>query len=70
VGFVDKKLVTKFGGHADQLSKYYPVMDQYRVASLEKLLSSGVLNDRQHAMVEREILYKKGIIEKGRRKRA
>lgn len=70
VGFVDKKLVTKFGGHADQLSRYYSVMDQYRVASLEKLLSSGVLNDKQRGMVEKEILYKKDIIEKGRRKRA
>lgn len=70
VGFVDKKLVTKFGGHADQLSKHYSVMDQYRVASLEKLLSSGVLNDKQRNMVENEISYKKIIIENGKRKRA
>lgn len=70
VGFVDKKLVTKFGGHPDQLSKHYSVMDQYRVASLEKLLSSGILSNRQREMVASEILHKKAIIEKGRKKRA
>ncbi|HLD44912.1 MAG TPA: glycosyltransferase, partial [bacterium] len=37
VGFINKELVTKFGGHQDQLSKSFPVMDRYRIYALEKL---------------------------------
>ena len=39
ISFINKKLVTKFGGHADQLSNQDPCLDLYRVKSLANILS-------------------------------
>lgn len=69
VGFINNRLITKFGGHEDQLSKKYPMMDKYRVYALEKLLKSEILNQKQRDMVVQEIAIKKAILEKGARKR-
>lgn len=69
VGFVHKKLVTKFGGHEDQLSKAFSVMDQYRVYSLKKLLQNETLTIGQKKLVEEELIKKQDIIEAGKRKR-
>ncbi|MBF0107241.1 MAG: glycosyltransferase family 2 protein [Deltaproteobacteria bacterium] len=69
VALIDKPLATKFGGHEGQLSKKLPVMDEYRVYALNKLLRSGVLDDEQTEMVLSEIQYKNAIINQGRRKR-
>ena len=33
------------GGHADQLSRSYEVMDKYRIRSLTKILESDALKD-------------------------
>lgn len=70
VGFVAKPLVTKFGGHADQLSKAYPMMDRYRILALEKLIASNKLSEPQLRWAKAALLEKRGIIEKGREKRA
>ena len=64
VGFVAKPLVTKFGGHADQLSKKFPMMDRYRVFALEKLLRSGLLNEDQVKMTRTELEIKKNILQR------
>jgi len=48
VWFDPKPLVYKRGGHGDQLSKQLPVMDYYRILSLDRLLDSGLLNPEQH----------------------
>ena len=69
VGFVRKPLVTKFGGHPDQLSKKFLIMDQYRVLSLEKILRSGILTPQQEQWAHEELVHKKEIIEKGKRRR-
>jgi len=69
VGFIKKELVTKFGGHEDQLSKKYPMMDKYRVYALEKLLKSEMLNTCQMDFVYKEISYKRAILENGAKKR-
>lgn len=70
VGFVAQVLVTKFGGHADQLSKAFPVMDHYRLLALEKLLRLGGLSPSQEDLVRREIALKSAIVANGRLKRA
>jgi hypothetical protein len=67
VGFVPKPLVTKFGGHADQLSKKFPVMDAYRILSLEKLLESNVLTKDQMERARQELQRKRSIVSNGRR---
>ncbi len=69
VGFVKKALVTKFGGHEDQLSKKFPVMDKYRIYALEKLLAAGNLNHEQANLVSNAIKIKSEIVNKGRVKR-
>lgn len=55
VGFVKKILATKFGGHADQLSKKYPLMDQYRLRALENLAKNSSLSSNQRLVLEAEI---------------
>jgi glycosyltransferase involved in cell wall biosynthesis len=38
IGLIDKKLITKYAGHKNQLSFKYWGMDRFRVLALEKLL--------------------------------
>ncbi len=44
IGLVDKKLITKYAGHNDQLSFKHWGMDRFRVLALEKLLAAEVSN--------------------------
>jgi glycosyltransferase involved in cell wall biosynthesis len=69
VGLIKKEFVTKFGGHQDQLSKKLPIMDKYRIQALEKLLLSGVLSNEQKKWTTHELIYKKQIVEQGKKKR-
>ncbi|GIX46766.1 MAG: glycosyl transferase [Candidatus Tectimicrobiota bacterium] len=39
VYLVPQRLIVKRGGHGDQLSRTIPVLDQYRIAALEKCLA-------------------------------
>ena len=41
--FVERQLIVKHGGHPDQLSRRYEAMDRFRIKSLAKMLSMGVL---------------------------
>ena len=41
---MDQKLVKKYGGHDDQLSKKYWGMDRYRVIALEKMIDNPLLS--------------------------
>lgn len=69
VGFVDKLLVSKFGGHEDQLSKKFPMMDKYRLIALGKLLNNPDLDQEQKEWVKEEIQFKENIIALGAKKR-
>lgn len=69
IGFLPKTLVTKFGGHDDQLSKKYPIMDKYRLFALEKLQSNAALSDEQRTWVAQEMAEKQKIITQGEQKR-
>ncbi len=40
VGLEPARLVTKYGGHSDQLSRCYPAMDRFRVQALVKALDN------------------------------
>ena len=69
VHYLDERLVIKYGGHADQLSRRHPAMDRFRVQALEKMLAGDVLNetDRQATLVA--LVDKLAILEQGARKR-
>lgn len=69
VGFIEKPLIVKYGGHSDQLSKKYEAMDKWRVHSLIKLLESKQLNFEQELEVKKIINKKASILYKGAVKR-
>jgi len=64
IGLIDKKLITKFGGAADQLSMKFWGMDRYRVQSLEKLLNLD-LSLEQKSLVKKTLLNKYSLLLKG-----
>jgi hypothetical protein len=41
--YLDEELITKYGGHADQLSHKHWGMDRFRILSLEKIISDPLL---------------------------
>ena len=66
VVFLDKPLIYKYGGHADQLSKVNDGIESYRIQSLEKIIKSGFLSDEQkvkavNALVNKMKIYSKGL---------
>jgi glycosyltransferase involved in cell wall biosynthesis len=69
VRFLDERLVVKYGGHDDQLSRRYPGMDRFRVSSLEKILKSGHLDRAQARAAARALVEKVDIYLQGARKR-
>lgn len=62
-------LITKRGGHADQLSRSLWGVDRFRVRALNKLLEAGGLRPEQRALTIRELERKCGILGQGSRKR-
>ena len=63
--FLDQKLVKKYGGHDDQLSKKYWGMDRYRVIALEKMIDNPLLSlDNRIATINMTIRKVK-ILQKG-----
>ena len=69
VGYVDEKLVNKFGGHSDQLSRAYPAMDRYRVYAIQKLLNSETLEEEDKLLAVTTLIQKLEILINGARKR-
>jgi glycosyltransferase involved in cell wall biosynthesis len=57
IPLVDEILITKYGGHKDQLSLKTPAMDRFRVQSLEKIYSQEILTpDQENALLDELIL--------------
>ena len=55
-------LVTKFGGHSDQLSSKYWGMDRFRVQSLENLLSHKKIKNWQRMEILNSLINKLEIL--------
>ncbi|MBX7149342.1 glycosyltransferase [bacterium] len=66
---MDEKLIVKYGGHADQLSRTTPVMDSYRILALKKILNHPKITPSQKKMVEESIAAREKIIQQGALKR-
>ncbi len=58
VHYIDEPLVTRYAGHADQLSARYPAMDRFRVRALARLLDDATLA-APDARAARETLQRK-----------
>jgi glycosyltransferase involved in cell wall biosynthesis len=69
VGYIDKKLVVKTGGHEDQLSKKINGIEGYRISALEKLLRTFPLRNDFHTEALRVLRKKYEIYLTGCRKR-
>jgi glycosyltransferase involved in cell wall biosynthesis len=67
--FIAQPLIVKQGGHGDQLSKNYEVMDIYRIQALLKILASGVLEDSQRTATIKELKRKCLVVANGAEKR-
>jgi hypothetical protein len=65
---VAERLIIKRGGHADQLSYTTPVLDQYRITALEKILTVSLTEPQQRAVLE-HLVQKCRIVAQGARKR-
>jgi glycosyltransferase involved in cell wall biosynthesis len=68
VYFVDQPLVTRYGGHDDQLSQQHPQMDRFRVRSLARLLDSAELRPDDFEAARATLQRKLDILLKGARK--
>lgn len=65
VGLVSTPLVTKYGGHDDQLSRTVPALDRLRVYSILKLLFTLDLSDTQLEQAVSELGRKLEVLVKG-----
>lgn len=63
--YLDKPLLTKYGGHEDQLSKKYLGMDYFRLQSLVKLMSSASLTVQQVSAIKNTFFEKYKILNNG-----
>ena len=69
VGFLDSPLVSKYGGHSDQLSKKFWGMDRFRIKSLEKNLKNEYFSKSQKINVLDTLIEKLTIVSDGALKR-
>ncbi len=68
IHLIQKKLMTRYGGHADQLSAQYWGMDRFRVRTLRKLLRTS-LTPEQRQQVIQELKKKCAVLAHGAWKR-
>lgn len=69
IGFIEKPYVVKYGGHSDQRSHQFPVMDQFRIQALRKIIDSGILSEEQKEAARQELERKSNIVSAGALKR-
>jgi glycosyltransferase involved in cell wall biosynthesis len=63
-----ERLIVKRGGHADQLSRSVPVLDQYRIAALEHILTAPLSLPQRQAVLD-QLVHKCRIVALGAHKR-
>tara|TARA_B100000029_G_scaffold516721_1_gene633252 strand:+ start:9897 stop:10688 length:792 start_codon:yes stop_codon:yes gene_type:complete len=67
--YIDEQLLTKYGGHNDQLSKKYWGMDRFRIKALKKILKDSSLNKSDRKAAEKMLKEKIHIFSEGAYKR-
>jgi glycosyltransferase involved in cell wall biosynthesis len=68
VWLLPERLIVKRGGHADQLSRCLPMLDQYRITALEKILTAPLTPARRQAVLT-HLVQKCRIVAQGAQKR-
>jgi len=74
IHLIDIPFIVKRGGHADQLSKT-PLLDTYRIHSLEKMIKSNILTQDQSKAAIKELnkkcsIYINGCLKRNRKEEA
>ena len=69
IGLVDEKLVTKHGGHDDQLSTITWGMDRFRIKALQKILTDSQLGPQRKLRILKVLHEKCSILSNGSKKR-
>ena len=69
VWLIDRPLVVKRGGHADQLSRRFWGMDRFRVAALARLLSDGTLSPARRTATQRVLRERCAVLANGAARR-
>jgi GT2 family glycosyltransferase len=67
---IPEKLITKYGGHADQLSHQYWGMDRFRIQALIKQCDNADLTPAQRVATVAQLRSKLAILRQGAEKRA
>lgn len=65
IGFIDRPLVKKFGGHEDQLSRKFFAMDYWRIKSLDWILRHGNLEEEKQLQTMLVLKKKSKILIRG-----
>lgn len=63
-----ERLIVKYGGHADQLSRSVPVLDLYRIRALENILTVPLTLSQRRAVLA-QLIRKCHIVAQGAQKR-
>jgi glycosyltransferase involved in cell wall biosynthesis len=63
--FLREKLIKKYGGHDDQLSRRYWGMDRFRIQALEKMINDPVLTENDRMTTVTTAINKARILQKG-----
>ena len=69
IGYINKPLIKKYGGHKGQLSKQYWGLDRFRVKALEKLVLNFKITEKQKVLAIKKIIKKINILLLGGYKR-
>ena len=69
VGLVPENLMIRYGGHEDQLSSAYEVMDTFRIESMLNLLSHTTLDSEKRKLLVNTLRTKLEIVNAGATKR-
>jgi glycosyltransferase involved in cell wall biosynthesis len=68
VALLNKELLIRYGGHEDQLSHKYPIMDRFRLESLANLLEDSSLIAANYELALHVFQKKYKILKKGAKK--
>ena len=63
--YLREKLIKKYGGHDDQLSRQYWGMDRFRIRALEKMINDPVLSENDRKATVATAINKARILQKG-----
>ena len=63
--YLREKLVKKYGGHGDQLSRRFWGMDRFRIRALEKMINDPILSENDRMATVATAINKARILQKG-----